>query len=287
MFRRVFNFIKRTINFYLRYVMSFFKGTYSPSFMLIGAQRSGTTEIFKQLTTHKQILNPVFKELHFFDLNYNKGLHFYLAHFPMYLSDRECMTGEATPYYLFHPHAPQRIYNFNKNMKFLISLRNPVDRALSHYYHECRMGRETLSFEDAIDCEDERLEGELQRMVDDESYNSFAHQHHSYKSRGLYADQLKVWFSLFPKENFHIIKSEDFYKNPNGVIKNASIFLGLDVEEWQPEISENKHKSRRYDEMSVETRKYLEKYFSSYNCELANLLNDNRFLWSSDSNKVQ
>ena len=94
------------------------------------------------------------------------------------------LTGEATPYYLFHPHAAGRLAELIPHAKLIVLLRDPVTRALSHYQHNLAMRCESLSFEEAIQAEPERLAGELEKMMNDPAYYSYNHQQYSYLARG-------------------------------------------------------------------------------------------------------
>ncbi len=148
-----------------------------PRFLIIGAQRSGTTSRYEYRLVHPRVAPAARKEIHCFDLRFDKGMDWYRAQFP------DCagglVTGEASPYYVFHPHVPERVRRHLPDVKLITLLRNPVDRAYSHYQHEVRLEREPLSFEEATEREGERLDGELDRMLEDESYYSLRHQHYS------------------------------------------------------------------------------------------------------------
>ena len=122
-----------------------------PDFLIIGTQRGGTTSLYDYLSEHPCIAGAVKKEIEFFDLNYHRGIGWYRAHFPSVLErlyarrarGRKLVTGEATPYYLFHPHAPRRMQEAAPESRLIILLRNPVERAYSHYWHEVRHGSYT------------------------------------------------------------------------------------------------------------------------------------------------
>ena len=116
-----------------------------PDFIIIGCQRGGTTSLYNYITSHPDVEPASQKELHFFDYNFDKGLDWYKDQFP----DNK-ITGETSPYYIIHPHAPRRIAQAKPDVKILILLRNPGDRAYSHYNLEVKIGHEKLSFEDAI-----------------------------------------------------------------------------------------------------------------------------------------
>lgn len=195
-----------------------------PDFIIIGAQKSGTTSLFNYLRQHPGTALPEQKEIHFFDKQYQKGAEWYFNHFP----DLNKITGEATPYYLYHPYAAKRIANICPKAKLIVLLRNPIDRAYSHFYMEKYRNREPLpAFEDAIKAEHERLEKEKKKLAQDPFYNSPVHQNHSYLDRGNYYLQVKQWLNCFPKENFIFLKSEDFFRHTDKVLESVFGFLGL------------------------------------------------------------
>ena len=142
-----------------------------------------------------------------------------------YLRGNDIITGEATPYYLFHPHVPERIFSIIPGIKLIVLLRNPIDRAYSHYYHQVTHKRETLSFEEAIKKEYDRLNGEDEKMMKNKDYLSYNHAHFSYLSRGIYVDQLKRWFSIFPKNQILVLKSEDFFEDTSRIYNEVLSFL--------------------------------------------------------------
>ncbi|HYF40703.1 MAG TPA: sulfotransferase domain-containing protein, partial [Gemmatimonadales bacterium] len=145
-----------------------------PSVLLIGAQKAGTTSLFNYMAEHPAVLPPSNKEIHYFDLNPTRGLTWYRSHFPYNHQLRDgSVTVDASPYYLAHPGVPQRAAQLLPGARLLVLLRNPVDRAYSHYQHEVRGGREPLSFEEAIAREPERLEGEEERLRADPAYYSY------------------------------------------------------------------------------------------------------------------
>jgi len=212
-----------------------------PDFVIIGAQRGGTTSLYHFLTRHPQVRGAVMdKEVHFFDLRFAEGLARYRGAFPTRLTverirrrtDAPVAVGEASPYYLFHPAVPARIATSLPEVKLVAMLRDPVERAWSHYRHEHDLGHEPLSFEEALDAEEARLAGQQERLCADPSAASFAHQHHSYVARGRYAEQLERWFAAFPRERLLLVRSEDFYAEPAPVFRQVTDHLGLTP--WQP-----------------------------------------------------
>ncbi|MEG4987779.1 sulfotransferase domain-containing protein [Microcoleus sp. BR0-C5] len=246
-----------------------------PDFIIIGAQKGGTTSLYSYLTEHPQIAHATQKEVHYFDLNFDKSPDWYYAQFPLPKHSPKRITGEASPYYIFHPHVPQRIHDLCPKVKIIALLRNPVDRAISHYYHYIRIKYETLSLEDAIAAESERLKGEMEKLLANPKYYSYEHQHHSYLNRGIYADQLPAWMKLFPKSQISIIKSEDLYSNPAKILNTVLEFLDLPPHQLK---TYGKLNSSEYPPISETVYDQLRAYFRSHNQRLAELC-DRDFGW--------
>ena len=176
------------------------------------------------------------------------------------------MTVDASPYYLFHPHAPERAARLLPEVKLVALLRNPVDRAFSHYQHEVRGGRETLSFEAAVAAEPERLAGEEERLGGDPGYYSYNHHRYSYLSRGRYVEQLRRWAEHFPRERLLVLQSEWLFRDPAAATEAVQRFLGLRPhrgEQYRPFLQ------GRYDrEIPAELRRRLADHFEPHNREL-------------------
>lgn len=257
----------------------------TPNFIIIGAQKAGTTSLYRYLTAHPCIAPIYVKEPHYFDIYFYKGLSWYRSHFPMMLeryyarsvARHDLMTGEASPYYLFHPRAAQRVAKTLPRVKLIVLLRNPVDRAYSQYQHQARQpGVEPLSFEDALDVEEERLAGEEEKIVQDPKYSSFNHRHYSYCGRSRYVEQLPRWMNLFPQEQLLILNSEELFANPATTVKQTLAFLNLPAEvnsTYKP------FNEARYTPMKPETRQRLIEYFKPYNERLYELLGQ-KFEWN-------
>lgn len=232
-----------------------------PDFAIIGAQKGGTTSLYEYLSRHPDVEPAFKKEVHFFDIHFSKGLDWYRAHFP--LQGTGVVAGEASPSYLFHPRAAERVQATLPGIRLIVLLRNPIDRAFSHYQMNVRKGIETLSFEEAIAREPERL-----RQSDDPDRD----QHwrwYSYLSRGHYADQLRPWQARFPREHLHIIKSEDFFANPAGVYEQVLKWLAL--RPWRLDKYESR-KSGAYGGIDPGTRRQLEAQFLGPNRSLYDML---------------
>jgi hypothetical protein len=248
-----------------------------PGFLIIGVQRGGTTSLYNNLAGHPCIAAARQKELHFFDIHFSNGVPWYRSQFPSLLdkfaaaqkSGRRFITGEATPYYIFHPLAPARIAALLPRIKIIALLRNPVDRAYSHYNWSVEQGFEKLGFEEALAREAERVNGEVERLGRDAGYFSFAHQNFTYLARGVYADQLQVWFSLFAREQFFIESSEAFFQDPARVLGRALEFLS--VPKWEPR-SYRKFNEGSYRPLDSAPRRRLCEYFQPHNKRLFEML---------------
>jgi hypothetical protein len=196
-----------------------------PDYLIIGAQKGGTTSLQWYLNQHPSVRRPTRKELHYFTLHADRPVGWYRAHFPVRADGT--VSGDATPYYLFHPAVPDRAHAVVPDARLVVLLRDPVNRAHSHYNHEVALGHETLSFEDALAAEEERLAGEDEKLRADPGARSFAHQHHSYVARGRYAEQLERWLALYPREQLLVLVSEELFADPIGATLETQRFLGL------------------------------------------------------------
>lgn len=249
-----------------------------PDFLIIGAERCGTTSLYNYLAQHPSVVPAARKDIHFFNVNYRRGAGWYRTHFPTLLSKysharrkQGFATGDSTPSYCFSPHAPRRVFELLPGVKLLLLLRDPVERAYSHYHMALRDGYETLPFAEALEREDERLRGELERMLEDESYYSSPRHLYSYLSRGIYADQLKLWLDRFSRDQMLVLKSEDLYENPPRIMKRVQQFLHLPLVEL---TDHRKHNQALYPAMDPALRKRLADYFEAPNARLFELLRD-------------
>jgi len=249
-----------------------------PGLIVIGGQRCGTTSLFKNLAEHPQLLRPgVEKGIDFFSLNYYRDAEWYRAHFPIAnLARRRTarygkpMAFEACTYYMFHPFALERIAKDLPSVKLIAMVRNPVERAFSAYKHEFARGFETVAdFSKALQLEDERLVGEREKMQASLAYESFAHRHHAYRRRGQYSEQLERAYSLFPREQIHVVESESYFAEPAAEYARIVEFLGLSP--YQPDRFDQ-HNARPSSPMPGNTRALLEQHFTPYDQKLAAML---------------
>jgi hypothetical protein len=195
-----------------------------PDLVIIGAQRAGTTSLHAWLCSHPRVAPFQVDEMHYFDgVKYNRGLRWYRAQLPMRI--RFSCQMEASPYMLVHPLAPERAArDLPAGSRFVALLREPVERALSHYWRNRKVGREHKSFAEALMLEDERLEGALDAL--EHGKRSQAHRWFSYRTRGLYAAQLEDWFRAVGRDRVMVIESERIFRDA-GVSAEVLEWCGL------------------------------------------------------------
>jgi hypothetical protein len=180
------------------------------------------------------------KGVHWFDRHAGRSPTWYRSHFATTFAENRrtrriggrVVTGEASPYYLFHPTGAEQALDHLGDARFILMLRNPVDRTYSHYKEQVRNGSENLTFAEAIEAEPQRLRGEVEHILADPSYYSYTHENRSYLSQSLYGRNLEPWLERFPLERFHIVRSEDFYADPARVLGEVTGFLGLDPHDF-------------------------------------------------------
>ncbi|MEG5135740.1 MULTISPECIES: tetratricopeptide repeat protein [unclassified Microcoleus] len=238
-----------------------------PKFIIIGSQRCGTTSLYTYLAEHPQILTPIKKEMDFFSWHFHRGIDWYLAHFPLMPEGEEFVTGEASPSYFDCREAPERFYSACPEAKLIVLLRNPVDRAISHFYRLRELNWEGRSLDRAISDEIERLNQNPEYIIGEEPGN--------YLARGRYIEFIKNWLAFFPPEQLLILKSEDFYGNVGETVQQVLAFL--DLPEYQLSEYQNANPGV-YQRVNESVRELLSDYFKPYNQELEEYLG-RRFDW--------
>lgn len=195
-----------------------------PEFLGIGVQKGGTTSLYNVLKQHRKIFLSPDKEVHYFSNHFDRRLSWYLPKFRG--ADSGAVCGEITPYYVFHPAAPSRIHQFNPSMKLILLLRDPVERAVSHYHHAVRWGMETLPLIDALHAEDDRLAGSEAKLTEPGSRH-YSHQHHSYVSRSRYERQIANYLKFFPSGQILVLQSERFFRDGAEILSRIYEFLDV------------------------------------------------------------
>ncbi len=258
-----------------------------PRFLIIGAQKAGTTSLHEYLMAHPRFLPGYNKEIHFFDKDehYMQGEWWYWAQFPVRgRGEPRFITGDATPYYLFHPHVPSRVRQMLPDARMIALLRNPVERAYSGWMHVTRGGEETLSFEDALEREFTMMRGEYPPLY--AIRDPYVHQHYTYLSRGMYAEQLKRWFAQFPRERFLITTSDEFFAHPGDFTRRSLEFIcagtGIDPYDY-PSFEDSAfrvfNEGNYSTSMRSDTRAMLVEFFKPHNRALEDLLKIDLSAW--------
>jgi hypothetical protein len=243
-----------------------------PAFLIVGGKRCGSTSLYEYMIRHPSVAGSRAKKgTHYFDVNFPRGISWYRSKFPTQArfgparSGRR-ITGEASPYYMFHPLAPARIAATLPDVRLIAALRDPVERAWSHYRYSVARGFEDLPVGEALDREPERLAGEVERMESDPTYQSYAHRHHTYLSRGRYAEQLTALYELFGPERVLVLQSEALFADPPAALRRVFRFLGLDEDPVLGPLPV--YKAGRDQTMPAEIRARLEAYYAARNDDL-------------------
>ncbi|MFI6500426.1 sulfotransferase domain-containing protein [Nonomuraea typhae] len=210
-------------------------GRVLPSFLIAGGQRCGTTSLYRALAQHPLLLKPVLhKGVHYFDVDYGRGMSWYQGHFPLKVGaallarrhGRRPLAFESSPYYLFHPLAAERIARDLPQVKLIVLVRDPVERACSAHAHELARGFETEShFEYAVELEDKRLAGAEDWLREHPEAVHHSHRHHAYLARGRYAEQLERLEPLFGRERILVLDSHQLFTTPERVYDRVLEFL--------------------------------------------------------------
>jgi hypothetical protein len=257
-------------------------GRLLPSFLIVGAQRCGTTALYRALAQHPLVLKPVLRKgVHYFDTAYGKGLSWYRAHFPLKATAHRLerrygmrpLGFESSPYYLFHPLAASRIARDLTGAKLIVLVRDPVERAFSAHAHEVARGFEIEpSFERAIELEPHRLAGEAERLRQEPYALSHAHRHHAYVTRGQYAEQLARRAPRVARDRILVVDSGRFFTHPEPVYDRILEFLGL------PRLGDpvfERHNARpRLVSMPESVRGKLSEHFAPWDDQLEPWLGD-------------
>ena len=257
-----------------------------PDFLILGVEKGGTSSLYDYLLQHPSVSSASTKEINYFNKYYDRGLDWYRVCFPFKiykfiaknLLHKNFLTGEASVRYFDYPHAPERIKQILPSLKFIILLRNPVDRAYSQHSMVTRGGNENLTFEQAIQCEKERIEEDYQKMKNDKNFYSDKYFRHAYLERGIYVDRLKKWMNIFPKKQFLIFDSKDFFENPSMIYLKTLEFLNLpNIPLKKYEVKGRKNENPR---MDPNLREKLIDFFRPHNERLYQFLGT-RFEWEN------
>ncbi len=249
----------------------------TPDFVILGAQKCGTTSLHALLSTHPQVVTAPEKEVHFFDRHWERGEAWYRSQFPGRDEHPGTIAGEATPHYLFHEPTPERMARVAPDARFVVLLRDPVERAYSHHQMQVRRGMEHVRCEAALRLEAQRL-----------AMGGGAVARYSYQARGRYAEQLERWFACFPRDRFLVLESGGVFRATRATLATLGRltgFLGIDP---FPEdtVLARRASGGSYRPMSPRTRRELVEAFTPHNERLFRLLGV-RWPWPSARSPIQ
>jgi len=247
-----------------------------PDFVIIGAQKAGTTSLMRYLQSHPDVIvEPGVGEVHYFDIRWEHGESHYRSFFPLQrtldrhrdATLRTTLTGEKTPNYLFYPVAPERARATIPAAKLIAILRDPVERAASQHKMNVNMGVESLDLTDAIEAESARIEPSRRRIIaGDPPASGYDAIYYSYVSRGLYAEQLNAWLRHYAQEQLLVLRSEDLDHYPESTYAKALDFLEL--ASHRPEFVRHNAARRPYD-IPPDVKARLQERFREPNRQLA------------------
>lgn len=244
-----------------------------PDFLIIGAQKCGTTSLFNYLGFHPQVMPSLKKETSYFGSNPDRSLQWYRAHFPTQLTksirqrqvNQKVMVGEASTAYLFHPQAARLAYEAVPSVRLIASLRNPVERALSQYFFYCKKKLEFDDIATAFESAFNTFERDYERWKNWKgSLAGLEADTRTYLLRGLYGEQLQPWRKMFGESSLLVINCDQFWESPSTVWGQIVDFL--DLEFWKPE-SFRKHNKGTYDAVPTEIVDRLREFYQTHEPE--------------------
>jgi len=285
-----------------------------PEFMLIGVAKGGSTSFSNYLPTHPLVKDIPTKEPNFWTWKYMDTTKYQsmFTNTQPSLGQGIVVAGEYSTSYILHPLAPKRIHDELPDVKIIVLLRNPIDRAYSHYTMSLRTSLEAVSFEKVV--AKEMMEIDELRMTFRECFNAAGcspklcypaspmHRHDakqtpytiksdkdlkdyfftSYLFRSIYDDSVERWLSVFPREQILFLRSEDLFDDPGAVMEEARMFLGLPEFDFMSEAalhvswgggaSNQYTQPHSYKPMQPATRKMLQQFFKPYNERLYSLI---------------
>lgn len=247
-----------------------------PDFLIVGAQKAGTTALFAALARHPQVLGALRKEIHYFDLRTTThSLGWYRGHFPPVgllskIRGQRMIAGEASPSYLLFPDCAARIAEACPLARILVVLRNPVDRAVSHYYHNRRVAGEAVStdMEQEIFAEHDRVGALLDRLTQASAAERAKAARFAYLMRGHYAQQIEGYMHHFGRERVLVVTIDELIESMDGVSARICGFLGVDP---IPLVFEKRNASGQQS-VDAKTRDRLRRYYVPHNAALEHLL---------------
>ncbi len=189
-----------------------------PNFLIVGANRAGTSYLASLLVEHAQVFLPR-KELHYFDQVPFRGGEVAIEDYARFFegADGQPAVGEKTPSYMYFDHVPGLLATYLPDARLIFLLRDPLKRAHSQYWKRVRNGQEPYAFERALREEPARLARGT--YIDRIRY--------SYQDRGLYMRQIERFLPLYPRERMLFLASEDMFARPRETLETVLSFLGI------------------------------------------------------------
>jgi hypothetical protein len=265
-----------------------------PDFMIIGAQKAGTTSLHNYLCQHPLIDSATKKEIHFFssDFLYSKGLDYYHSTFPF--TNDDLLFFDASPSYLASNVAYKRIYEYNPKIKMIALLRDPVDRAYSAWnmYRTRYLKNRNWFFDDWVSFVGKSPDDYVKR-TDEEVYNfdvfvkneiqhlslsSFNSIEASILPQGFYQQHLSKFFSLFPREQLLVLESSYFRKYTSKALENIESFLSIRKFDWDSVNLSPIFEGYYSDTLDQSTAYELSSFYAPHNEDLYRQL-EVRFDW--------
>jgi hypothetical protein len=194
-----------------------------PNFLIIGSQKSGTTSLYNVLRQHPQVFMPDRKEVNFFFLEaeYQRGPDYYQSYFAS-VPTQSIAVGEASPGYICHPDAPARIHQLLPDVKLILTVRNPIDRAYSQYWDNRRSLSEHRTFAEVV------------KLALEPTYHP---GRLGYFSRGTYLQYIQRYLDYYPPENLLILPFDDLRHSPGSFYGRIFHFLAIDPDFYTPAMT--------------------------------------------------
>lgn len=194
-----------------------------PDFVIVGPQKCATTWTYEGLAEHPDVYVPDTDSVHYFDMNYHRGPEWYREYFPEDPSEH-AIIGEETPSYIRDEAVPERLAEINPEAKIIISVRNPVDRAFSHYWHEKAKGKISFEFEEVF-----------------ENYDLYE----NWVRPGMYVDHVRRFEEYFDTDRIKLIYFDDLVEDDAAFMRDVYEFVGADPEFSPSTLDEKVNEARR------------------------------------------
>ena len=266
--KKLFGVNERQVFGYHRYPLNYIRS--EPDFLIIGSQKAATTTLHSYLSKNTNIQSSKIKETQFFNMNYDRGIKYYKSCFPIKRNDK--LTFETTPDYIDHPLAPKLCHQLLPNVKLIVTLREPVERAFSHFNFVQGYSNEEkeISFEEGLKLEQTRINKAFDLIYSDRYNSARMFSNYGYLRKGEYANHIINWLEYYPIENFHFVDFKDIINDINAVTHKICNFLKIPFQEvsQQKKMNVTKYNS----EIKKETYFKLKSHYQEYNKRLFQLI---------------